>query len=79
MNDFRVSESTNMIDHDRRCLHSCRRLSGEQLNPSGEGINDKKYTLITMCIFGQRSNAIQMKDFKWIIRALIGSLNRLVN
>ena len=67
MNDLRVAESTNMIEQDRRCLHSCRRFGGEQLNPSGEGINDNKYILITMCIFGQRSNVIQMKNFEWNI------------
>jgi hypothetical protein len=34
MNDFGASESTNMIEYDRRCLYSCRRLGGEQLNTS---------------------------------------------
>ena len=34
---------------------------------SGEDINDNKYILITMCIFGQWSNMIQMKNFKWIV------------
>jgi hypothetical protein len=46
MNDFGASESTNMIEYDRRCLYSCRRLGGEQLNTSGEGINYNKYILI---------------------------------
>jgi len=59
MNDFGASESTNMIEHDR--------LGGEQLNPFGEGINDNKYILVTMGIFGQWSNMIQMKNFKWIV------------
>jgi hypothetical protein len=64
MNDFGTSD---MIEQDKRCFYSSRRISGEQLNPSGEGINDNKYILITMCIFGQWSNVIQMKNFKWII------------
>ena len=55
MNDFRVSESTNMIEHNRRCLYSRRQLGGEQLNLSGEGINDNKYILSTMCIFASGS------------------------
>ena len=75
MNDYRVFESTNMIEHDRRCLHSYRRLGGQQLNPSGEGINDDKYILITMGIFGQMSNVIQMKDFKWIIGRISESMS----
>ena len=66
MNDFGISESTNMIEHDWRCLYSCCRLSGEQLNASREDSNDFKNILITMCIFGQWSNVIQMKNLKWI-------------
>ena len=56
-----------MIEYDRRCLYRCRRLCGEQFNPTREGINDNKYILVTMSIFGQWSNMIQMKNFKWII------------
>ena len=67
MNDFGASESTDMIEYDRCCLDSCSRLGGEQFNPSGEGINDNKYILVTMSIFGQWSDMIQMKNFKWII------------
>ena len=67
MNDVGAYESTNMIEHDGRCLCSSRWLGGEQLNPSGEGINDNKYILVTMGIFGQWSYVIQMKNFKWII------------
>ena len=29
--------------------------------------NNNKYILVTMSIFGQWSNVIQMKNFKWII------------
>jgi hypothetical protein len=50
MNDFGTSKSTDMIEQDKRCFYSSRRIGGEQLNPSGEGINDNKYILITMCI-----------------------------
>ena len=67
MNDFGTSESTDMIEYDRCCLNRCRRLGGEQLNPSGESINDNKYILVIMSIFGQWSDMIQMKNFKWII------------
>jgi len=67
MNDFGAAESTNMIEHDRRCLYSCRQLGGKQLNPSGERINDDKFILISMCIFGQWPYVIQMKNLKWII------------
>ena len=52
MDDFRISKSTNMIEHNRCCLYSSRRLGWEQFYPSGECINDNKYILITMCIVG---------------------------
>ena len=67
MNDFGTSEATDMIEYDRRRLYRCRRLGEEQFNPTRKGINDNKYILVTMGIFGQWSNVIQMKDFKWII------------
>ena len=67
MDDFRISKSTDMIEHNRCCLYSSRRLGWEQFYLSGEGINDNKYILITMCVFGQWSNMIQMKNFKWIV------------
>ena len=59
MNDFGTSESTDMIEYDRCC-----RLGGEQLNPSGKGINDNKYILVIMSIFGQWSDMIQMKKLR---------------
>ena len=67
MDDIGTSESTDMIEYDRRCLYRCRRLGGEQFNPSRKGINDDKNIVVTMSIFGQWSNVIQMKNFKWII------------
>ena len=42
-------------------------LVGNNSNPSGEGIDDNEYILVTMGIFSQWSNMIQMKNFKWII------------
>jgi hypothetical protein len=41
-------------------------VSGVQFHPSGESIDDNKDILITICILGEWSDMIQMKNFKWV-------------